>query len=303
MSIELFVDALNPGISWEDFNKFPKYSIALDGFVKEGPAFDSKKIVANFNHHEGVDRLATRATCAQILMAIRQDLFSTFRNEKGVVANVWVNDCDEDVCTAWFLLKNHYLVKGTMNPAINRLVAMEDVLDATAGAYPFPSDLSALQELAWVFEPYRTFRLGGNLEKRDSSAFKSIICDVENRILLHIIGRGNNIPLDTRYEVMDSGSGWSMVREIGAHARTGMFADGIKAFVSVKDRQDGKWGYTIGKLSPFIPFDLIKLTETLNKIDSSNGDNWGGGNNIMGSPRVKGSSISPKELFEIVVKN
>ena len=289
--------------SWEYFEKYaPKYSIALDGYVHEGPRFDFDKVIVNFNHHEGVDRLATRATCAQVLMAIRQGMFYKFRDSNGVQAQVYVNDCDEDVCTSWFLLNNHHMVEGTMNPLINRLVAMEDALDSTAGAYPFPVDLPALKELAWVFEPYRRFRLNGGLDKRLPGDYDAIITDVEHRILQHVTGRGKAVTnLDTRYDLIGGGNGWSMVKELGAYARTAMFSDGIKAYVSVRERPNGKYTYTIGKLSPFIPLDLLKLTEILNKEDDIQGeDKWGGGNNIMGSPRANGSGLKPEKISEII---
>ena len=179
MSIELYVDPEVSGKSWQEFlSSCMRFSAALDGYVNVGPRFDATKMVVNFNHHEEVDRLATRATCAQSLMAIRQGMFSSFRDLSGPQLTVYVNDCDEDVCTSWFLLKHHYMVDRTMNPLLNRLVSMEDALDATAGAYPFPADLPALRELAWIFEPYRQFRLNGGLDKRESSAFHSIIVDV-----------------------------------------------------------------------------------------------------------------------------
>ena len=303
MSIELIVNPKVGGMSWQAFcAEAPTHSASLDGYVNEGPCFDDKKVLVNFNHHEGCDRLATRATCAQALMAIRQGMFHKFRDTFGPRLNVFVNDCDEDVCTSWFLLKNHHMVAGTMNPLINRLVAMEDALDSTAGAYPFPTDLPALQELAWVFEPYRHFRLNGGLDKRDSNTFRSIIVDVELRIMKHVTGRGNSMFLDTRYDIIGGGNGWSMVREIGAHARTAMFGDGIKAYVSVRERKDNRWTYTLGKLSPFIPFDLIKLTEVFNQEDMAvtDTDKWGGGNNIMGSPRVGGSSLDPEMLSQLI---
>lgn len=309
MSIELRIQTSNvgpagaPSCSWEYFTKFaPKYSVALDGYVHEGPRFDPLNVAVNFNHHEGVDRLATRATCAQVLMAIRQGMFSRFRTFDGVQATVYANDCDEDVCTSWFLLNNHHLVEGTMNPLINRLVSMEDALDATAGAYPFPADLPVLKEMAWVFEPYRQFRMSGALEKRDAAAYKSIVTDVENRILQHVTGHGKSIlALDTRYELIGGGNGWAMVKEIGPYARTAMFSDGIKAYVSVRERGSDRYTYTIGKLSPFIPFDLLNITEALNREDDIVGeDKWGGGNNIMGSPRGRGSSLKPEKLSEII---
>jgi hypothetical protein len=309
MSIELYVHTSGvgpgdaPSCSWDYFSKYaPPFSVALDGYVHEGPNFDSTKVIVNFNHHEGVDRLATRATCAQVLMAIRQGMFSKFRDFNGAQAKVYVNDCDEDVCTSWFLLNNYHLVEGTMNPLINRLVSMEDALDSTAGAYPFPVDLPALKEMAWIFEPYRQFRMSGALEKREYEAYKSIITDVENRILQHVTGHGKSaIMLDTRYELIGGGNGWSMVKEVGPYARTAMFSEGIKAYVSVRERSDGRYTYTIGKLSPFIPFDLINITATLNREDDIIGDDkWGGGNNIMGSPRSRGSSIKPEKLSEII---
>lgn len=304
MSIDLHIDPSVGGMSWENFiQSHPKYSVALDGFVNVGPRFDQDKIMVNFNHHEEVDRLATRATCAQVLMAIRQGMFSKFRDEFGVKANVYANDCDEDVCTSWFLLNNSHMVEDTMNPLINRLVSMEDALDSTAGAYPFPVDLPALKELAWVFEPYRQFRMGGGLEKRDAGSFTSIVSDVEHRILQHVTGHGKSVLVfDTRYELIGGGNGWAMVKEIGPYARTAMFSDGIKAYVSVRERKDGRWTYTIGKLSPFIPFDLLKLTDFLNKEDEAvtPTDKWGGGNNIMGSPRVNGSLFGPEKLAQII---
>lgn len=303
MSIELVVSPGVSGISWESFcNSHPNYSVALDGYVNEGPQFHDEKIMVNYNHHEGCDRLATRATCAQVLMAIRQGMFQRFRNNYGPIANVYVNDCDEDVCTSWFLIRNHYMVESTMNPLINKLVAMEDALDSTAGAYPFPADLPALQELAWVFEPYRQFRMNGGLEKRNAESFKSIIMDVEHRIMQYVTGHGKCMSLDTRYDIIGGTDGWVMVKEIGAHARTGMFGNGIKAYVSVRERNDGKYTYTLGKLSPFIPFDLLRLTKIFNDKDGSvtSTDKWGGGNNIMGSPRVSGSSLTPAQLSDII---
>jgi hypothetical protein len=302
MGISLIVQPNVGGLSWAEFlGGTSKYSVALDGYVCHGPAYDSEKIVVNFNHHEGVDRLATRATCGQVLMAIRQGMFSTFRTKLGPEATVFVNDCDEDVCTSWFLLSNHHLVVETMNPLINKLVSMEDALDATAGAYPFPADLPALQELAWVFEPYRQFRLNGGLDKRNADSFLSIIKDVEHRIMMYVMGKGHTIPLDIRYDTVGGGKGWVMVKEVGAHARTGMFSDGIKAYVSVRERANDKFTYTLGRLSPFIPFDLLKLTDVLNQADEvTRDDKWGGGNNIMGSPRVAGSSLSPEELTKII---
>lgn len=291
-------------MSWDEFRaKTPRFSIALDGFVAEGPRFDGGGPWLNLNHHEGVDRLATRATCGQVLMAIRQGLFVSFRDEKGPRAQVWVNDCDEDVCLSWFLLKYGHLAEHAMNPQLNRIVALEDALDATAGAYPYPADLPVLRELAWVFEPYRAFRLGGHIDEKRADAYLRVVTDVENRVLAHITGRGQSLPLDTRYERVGGGPGWAMIREHGAQGRTGAFSDGIRAYVAVRDRPDGRWTYTVGRMSPFVPFDVPAILAALDAAEgpgANASDRWGGGNTIGGSPRVAGSKIPPADVTRII---
>jgi len=301
--ISLHVDTKIGAIGWDKFiETHPPYSSALDGYVNVGPRFDSDKMMINFNHHEEVDRLATRSTCAQVLMAIRQGMFSSFRDEHGVKLNIYVNDCDEDVCTSVFLLKHHYFVSNAMNPLINRLVAMEDALDCTAGAYPFPGELPTLQKLAWVFEPYRNFRMNGLLEKKDSNAFKSIITDVEERIMSHVTGSSNFIELDTRYEVIDRYKDLVIVNEIGAHARTGMFSDGIKSFLSFKKINDNRIKFIFGKLSVFIKHDFLSWINRLNSRDSvvAEGNKWGGGNIVFGSPLLTGSALSLNEVIQTI---
>lgn len=292
------MDLKSPPItSWLRFRDKPRFSIALDGYVGAGPRFDPDGPYYNANHHEGVDRLATRATCVQVLMAIRLGLFDTFRTEHGPKAHVWANDCDEDVSTSVFLLRNSALVSGAMNPLLNRLVSMEDALDTTAGAYPFHADLPVLQELAWVYEPYRQFRLSGQLAKRDEAAYTSIVSDVGSRIMRHITGNGANIPLDLRYETLHIGKNWRMVEEVGAQARTAMFGAGIRAFVSVRGST-----YTIGRMSPFVKFDIARIIDALNAAEGLTGlaDRWGGANTIGGSPRIAGSKLSPSQVMRVV---
>lgn len=302
MSITLEMRPTDPPMGWDEFRaKTPKFSIALDGFVSTGPRFDGSGPWLNLNHHEDVDRLATRATCGQVLMALRQGLFTCFRDASGPRATVWVNDCDEDVCLSWFLLKHGHLAEHAMNPALNRLVSLEDALDATAGAYPYPADLPVLRELAWMFEPYRTFRNSGAIDRKQQSEYVRVVTDVELRILAHVAGKGQSIPLDTRYERIGGGAGWAMIREQGAQGRTGAFGDGIRAYVAVRERGDGRWTYTVGRMSPFVPFDVPAILAALDRAEGSTGsDRWGGGNTIGGSPRVSGSALTPAEVTKII---
>ncbi len=295
--IQLHVEPQTPAMNWETFCLTkPAFSIALDGYVYGGPKFQKKGPYANFNHHEGVDRLSTRATCAQVLMAIRQGFFDTFRNGFKDTVHVYVNDCDQDVCMAVFLLRHGVVSSTVVNPILNRLVFLEDMLDTTAGAYPFPTEMEVLKELAWTFRPYTEFRLGGGLSRRDANEFTGVIERVEKRLELTIVGRGEREDLQTDYDVIGGGPGWVMVEEKGAQARTAMFGKGIRAFVSVQRRADDRYQYSIGRMSTFVPFDIPGILSTLNETERCGDDRWGGAETIGGSPRVSGSHLTPKEL-------
>jgi hypothetical protein len=285
--------------SWESFRR--PYGIALDGYLNAGPCLDQDVPCVNFDHHQDVDRLATRSTSGQVLLAIRLGLFHTFADRQGPRADVFVNDCDEDVALSWFLLKYGSFTEQVFNPALNRLVSMVDVLDATAGAYPFPADLGGLQELAWIYAPYREIRLSGELDNRDRATYVTVLDAVEERLIRHLCGYGERQPLDTRYRVIDQGHHWVMVEELGAQARIGMFADGIRAFVSVRRRPSGIYTYTLGRMSGFIPFDVLRILEALNVSEGLTGqDCWGGSQFVGGSPRLAGSRLSPRDVTAIV---
>ncbi len=89
----------------------------------------------------------------------------------------------------------------------------------------------------------------------------------------------------------------AVVREVGSHARTGMFAAGIRAFLSVRQRASGRWSYVVGRMSRFIPFDVPGLLAGLNEAEGLTGvDRWGGGDTVGGSPRIAGSALSPKDV-------
>lgn len=59
-------------MTWAQFlSETPERSIALDGAVSGGPAWDEKTLHVNFDHHDGVVREATMSTAMQVLFAIK----------------------------------------------------------------------------------------------------------------------------------------------------------------------------------------------------------------------------------------
>ncbi|MBI5420758.1 MAG: hypothetical protein HZA35_00360 [Parcubacteria group bacterium] len=291
-------------MSWKDFRKKkPPFSMALDGYVKGGPRFSSKEgLRRNFNHHEGVDRLTTRATCGQVFIETQQGLFSYFQKNGEPEALVYVNDCDQDVCSSWMILDHPEMVREPINPRLNRLIRLVDKLDTTSGLCELPIKLPIFGELAWIFDPYLQFRLSGNIDNRNAFEFERTIREVERRILDHVAGVGESILVSVEYEVLGGKDHWAMIREIGSQARSAAFSKGIHALVTVRDRADGKFNYTFCRAGLFVPFDIPLILTTLNSIEGLTGkaDCHGGCDMTGGTSRILGCAIPPKELECII---
>jgi hypothetical protein len=288
-------------VSWNEFLERTRTArggiVALDGYVRGGPRF-FQNMAINFNHHEEVDRLATRSTAAQVFMAIKQGFFQFF----GKPIETHVNDCDQDVCLAIWLLRNHERIEGVRSePLISRLVFALDVLDATGGSYPFLPDSLLMRQLAWIFRPFTSKR--GDVGNMDEAAMGNVIDSVVGRISEYAVGEGDVAELDSRHEIVSRHGFWGVVKEIGADARGALFADGLRAFVSFAAvAPTDRFRYSIGKMSPFVPFPLSEIFDALNAAEPSlpEGESWGGSDLIGGSPRKSGSMLPPMRVAEIV---
>jgi hypothetical protein len=290
-------------ISWEEFGQCtPPFSIALDGLVRGAPRLDRQNVRANFNHHEDVVRFATRCTASQVFMAIKDGTLDLFKDPSsgGPLMHVYVNDPDQDSAFAVWLLKHQERCRGPKSePAMMRLLFAEDMLDTTAGLYPFAPDSQLARELAWVFEPYVLARQDGRLWTMKGPEMANVIDAVGVRIDRYVLGDAQAIPLDTRYEIIGGGPGWSMVTMQGFYARSQLRQNGITAYVAYGGEQEGRHKYSLGKLSLADSFPIEELYEYLNHlegIDPATAPHWGGGDSIGGSPRPTGSSLAPKEL-------
>lgn len=303
--IELIVEPEKAPAQWKHFRKRAlPFSIAIDGYVDDGPKEDLSIPALNLNHHAGCDRYATLATCQQAHMYVRMDLFETFCDAHGEpTALVYCGDCDHDVIMTWYILKNHEQARPTFNPMLNRLVDVVGKLDATAGAYPFPKHLPFVRKVDWIFAPYMDFRASGQIDKKKGHEYRHVIEQVCERIRLHLLGEGEEIKVSRRYDIIGGGTHWKMVNEIGTGARVALFADGIPAFVSVRQRLDGSHTVSICRKSKFITdVDVPAILHDLNEEEGllHSADQWGGGDTCGGSPRVRGTLLPLSKIAEVM---
>ncbi len=281
----------------------PPYSVALDGYVACEPFLEVRPAgpYRNFNHHEAVDRSCTSATCEQVRRAIILGLFDLFNVEGSGSATVWVNDCDQDVCLATWLMLHP---ERAAEPWVRTLTYIEDLLDMSAGGFPLPEERDLLGEVRWVFEPYTARRpILGTLTDVDMLA---IIDEVHGRIERFLTGTGETLPLLGSYNVVGGGPDWVLAEINHQHARQKLVEAGAKAAIELYSTNEGRYRYSVWRRSEYIiGFPVLAILAGLNRAEGfADGDlaGWGGSENVGGSPRIKGSKLTPAEV-EAVVNN
>lgn len=291
-------------VSREEFvDTHPPYSIALDGYVHREPfmAVSAAGPYRNFNHHESVDRSCTSATCEQVRRAVLLGLYDLFRDEHGPRATVWVNDCDQDVCTATWIL---FHPERAGEAWVRTLAYIEDLLDMSAGGFPMPDERDLLGEVRWVFEPYTGQR--PNMAELNAQDMSDIIYEVHERIEHFLEGTGQSLPLVGEYRKIGGGPGWVLVDVDHQNARRKMVEAGIRAAVEIYARNGDRYLYSVWRRSEYIvDFPVSAILDALNEaegIDPSTEPAWGGSENVGGSPRGVGSKLAPTEVEAIVTR-
>jgi hypothetical protein len=278
----------------------PPYSIALDGYVRGEPflAIREQGPYRNFNHHESVDRSCTSATCEQVRRAVILGLYDLFKKD-GPEATVWVNDCDQDVCLATWILFNPDRAGEAW---VRTLAYIEDLLDMSAGGFPMPDERDLLGEVRWVFEPYSAKR--PMLADLTADDMRDIIAEVHGRIERFLEGTSESLPLTGDYRQIGGGKSWMLVEVNHQNARRKMVEAGVRAGIELYGKKNDRYLYAIWRRSEYIvDFPVVPIMEALNAAEGlSENDrlSWGGAENVGGSPRGIGSKLSPAEVERVV---
>ena len=301
MAVELYIV---PGkiVDREDFVKsHPPFSIALDGYVAAPPFFEITPTgpYRNFNHHEMVDRTCTCATCEQCRRAVILGLYELYSWPSGPRATLWVNDCDQDVCLATWILMNP---DRASEPHVQSLTYIEDLLDMSAGAFPVSQTAGLLGEVRWVFEAYTSQR--SKIGQLDAAGMRDIIDEVHKRIDKFVRGKAEKLELQGGYEVLGGGHQWTLAEVEHQHARQRLLENGVNAAVELYSKSDDHYWYSIWRRSEYITtFPVLEILAALSRAEGFEVDDptgWGGSDNVGGSPRGVGSKLPPSDVEEVV---
>lgn len=316
MSVDIIIQPRTT-MSWPEFlQETPPRSIALDGFVVGGPKWDDATLHANFDHHSGVVREATMSTAMQVYFAIKGNLMERL----GGNARAYINDPDQDTTFATWLLKRHAIFTGVQShPTINRLLALNDRLDVTGGAFPMALDDEVSETHAWVFDPYTALRISGALMTANESVMRNCVEAAHERLNRVLLGQGERRPLRKECEVLYEspvGCGFKIVNETGGNeARYWLYSRGMNAFVSLVSTvevQDGaycdgrKYLYSIGRRSQYVDFPVLEIMRELNRVEgvTSSAEGivpvWGGSDLIGGCGRQYRSRLAWQEIRDII---
>lgn len=289
----------HPGQTWS-FAEFCQGAdgpaLALDGFVRGPSQCSADGLYVSLNHHEGGSRLFTRATCGQARLAVAHGLWDQLSVDGVPRADVHVNDADPDVCTSVYVLSNPDRLD---DPAVERLVAAEDIIDTT-GAFWWPSwvDETLLCELAWVFAPYHEARQTGLPTNRPG--LRALIEEMMSRVAAHVDGRGGRRRAAADFDVKARRGAVVAVVERGPYARMALRRAGVEAIVSER-QSGGRREITLAKASPFRGPNLLLAYARLNEAEGCpQDDQWGGSDMIGGSPRQRGTALSLEQILDIL---
>ena len=294
-------------MTWEEFvEQTPEGSFGLDGLVSGRTRYDLKTGHANFNHHEGADRMNTRSTAGQIDFHLRMGFLERFCNGSRRHLHVFFNHLDHDsMLASWLVVNREKLLQSASDSRLEALIALEGRLDASCGMYPATPGSELYRQMIWIFTPYTDTRVQGRSCKLSSEETVRIVSEIHYRISRFFEGRAQEADPDLNFRTIFDGSGWSMVEETGAHCRHGFLERGIEAFVSYLGNGTDRFHYSMCKSLSVVPFPIKGLYKHLNKaegIPDSDSDRWNGSDICGGSPRIKGSRFAPAELGEIIEK-
>jgi hypothetical protein len=283
----------------------PAGTIFLDGAAQGEPFIDAARDVYNLDHHEGCVRAFTLATCEQAIVLLRRGLDLRRRD-----FTIHANGVDLDTVLAIWVLLNHLRLGAASNAVRTRilpLLRLEGNIDALGFgceelcALPEPLLGETRRALAALVDRERAAKARGfgrdplafvasQLRAIDRIAYAGE--EIETPLEIEELARAELAGLGVAVVCRADGGVYEVERELRR-----LHGDRLALLVLQKDAAT----YSLRAASPAAGARLDRVYAWLNHADPGSGggrskNRWGGAGEIGGSPRRRGTKLSPAEI-------
>jgi hypothetical protein len=258
------------GKTVEDEQNMQPNTIYIDGSFR-GPAIRNDIRTYSFDHHAGCSRFATLATCEQVLLAMDLGL-----DVSGMT--VVMNDLDADSSLSLWLLRNP---DKAQTPKVRAIVKEIGFVDAH-GPVRAPAKLH--KSLS------RNPRVPQNVKMLWEDQGKIDTWYEEGE---EALPKPFSLPPAPAFGLTQKGE---LVELESAADFAEVYAAGCVVAMMVPEGPEGTKGYTIGKRSDFVSYNVQAFLDRMNELE----EGWGGGSTIGGAPRLDGGKRSDLPVEEVM---
>jgi Type II CAAX prenyl endopeptidase Rce1-like len=287
--------------------KAPPGTIYLDGVAQAEPFLDHERKVYNLDHHEGCVRAFTLATCEQALIMCVKGLDLREREWK-----IFANEPDLDTILSIWIILNHQRINN--REAIHRrslfaLVRLEGIIDALGLELRELSGLPAelLQKLMRIIDRLRTEELdlkkAGLWTKTDFLEYTIGVLRKLDQFLIKLgeLDDFKGIEELARVELTNNRIAVVVASDLGIYELEPHLIKLYGNRLGWVALRKGKSDYTLRQMDLFMPVSLEDVYQRLNFMDPAvkgrmGVSRWGGSGDIGGSPRDRGTALSPGEI-------
>jgi hypothetical protein len=283
--------------------------IYLDGVAQCGPFMDLEKHVYNFDHHEGVLRPFTLATCEQVLVMVMKGMDLRGRDWK-----IYANEPDLDTILSIWLLLNHVRINQKAPDELQglyTLVRLESLIDAHGlemihmSGLPLKLLNKTRKIIDYLREEEIDLKRHAVWEESDFLEHTALVLQKIDRLIY----RSDEF-LDfqdlkelARVEIVNNRFAVAVASPQGIYEIEPFLARLYGENIAIVILQNESGGYTLRRMDHFMPGDLKPIYSKLNFMDPSvrcrdEKHQWGGSGDIGGSPRGVGTQLSPLEIAQ-----
>ncbi len=310
-NIELFVER-GLTVDAAGRKRFGPQTIFLDGVYAGAPFCDNEARHYSLDHHAGVVRGFTLATCEQAAVMLLQGLPLS-----GGTWGLWINDPDLDsMLAAWVLMNHVELLRDDRKllRAAMPVIRLEGTIDAHGTDRELLSGLTgkayehAKAQVDLLMAEERRLKTGRHWMVTDWAEYA---CDQLERIDRELLPEG---AVDELLEIQEAG------RAILWGERIAVLLESTLGIYAVEERLKERYGATLGVIllridqdrytlrlvDAFLPKNLEAVYKALNKIDpkartkGASPNVWGGSGDIGGSPRDTGTGLTGEQILAVL---